>query len=151
MDIRFRKRLRQKIVVTSTGCWLLTTSLHKNGYAAIGYRGKAWLAHRAVYTEYKGEIPEGMQVMHSCDVRNCVRPTHLSVGTQIDNEKEKFERGRASLGEQHYASVLTEELVRKLRQEYTPGDSWMALEKKYGINRGVIRPAVLGRTWRHVK
>ena len=64
--------------------------------------------------------------------------------------KDMVFKGRSNAGQKHYKSVLNDDLVRKLRSEYTPGDSWMSLEKKYGINRGVIRSAVLGLTRRDV-
>lgn len=151
MNQKFRTRLESKIEVDSNGCWLLKTSILANGYAYLSYRGKSWLAHRAVYTEYHCEIPEGLLVLHRCDVRNCVCPDHLFLGDHVMNAEDMLYKNRGSVGEKHYSAVLTEDLVRQLRKEYVPGDSWMALEKKYGINRGVIRPAVLGRTWKHVK
>lgn len=51
----------------------------------------------------------------------------------------------------HIKAVLNNDLVRKLREEYKDGDSWMELEKKYSISRGALRSAILRKTWNHVK
>lgn len=148
---RFKKSLEAVVEVTDSGCWVLKTSVRKGGYAVRSFKGKSMDAHRASYLAYVGEIPEGLLVLHKCDVRNCVNPQHLFLGTQADNMQDMLSKGRGSVGEAHYSAVLTEALVRELRSNYNPGDSWMALEKKHGIHRGVIRPAVLGLTWKHVK
>ncbi len=146
---RFKEGLEAEVQHLN-GCWLLTTSIGSKGYAHRSFRGKGIMAHRASYLAYKGEIPKGMQVCHTCDVRNCVNPDHLFLGTQQDNEDDKKYKGRTPKGEGHYSAVLTAELVQRLRKDYTTGDSWMALEKQYGINRGVIRCAILGITWKHI-
>lgn len=43
------------------------------------------LAHRVVYEEVVGRIPEGMQLDHLCRVRNCVNPEHLRPVTIKEN------------------------------------------------------------------
>lgn len=52
------------------------------------------LAHRVAYCVHVGEIPHGINVLHSCDVRNCIEPTHLFLGTQDDNLKDMKEKNR---------------------------------------------------------
>src|SRR4051812_4788550 len=74
-------------------CWLWLGSKDGNGYGQInrGARGLGLVsAHRASYELAHGPIParpgwHGAVVMHECDVRLCVNPTHLRLGTQGDN------------------------------------------------------------------
>lgn len=64
------------------------------GYGA--YRGSA--AHRAVWTAYNGPIPDGLFLLHKCDVKACVNPEHLSLGTQADNIRDMINKGRDRRG-----------------------------------------------------
>ena len=132
-------------------CWEISGAESGKGYVAFGFKGKQGLAHRVAYEIFIGPIPEGLFVLHRCDNRKCANPKHLFLGTHDDNMQDMDSKGRRRSGEKHYMARLTDDLVRTLRAEYKPGDSWMALEKKYGINRGVLRPAILGITWKHVK
>lgn len=81
-------------VVKSDGCWLWTASLQKTGY------GNAWngrsveTAHRLSYRIHKGDIPPGLDVMHSCDVRHCVNPEHLALGDRAANMRDAQAKGR---------------------------------------------------------
>lgn len=77
----------------NTGCWLWTKGTHKYGYGFFKYAGDV-TAHRAGYRLYRGPIPEGMHVLHRCDVPQCVNPDHLFLGTQVDNNKDCAQKGR---------------------------------------------------------
>jgi hypothetical protein len=86
-------RFLEKINKTDT-CWLWTGALNSRGYGSIGVNGKAVSAHRFSYEMYIGEIPEGLVICHSCDVRNCVNPEHLWAGTSADNNRDMFAKDR---------------------------------------------------------
>ena len=81
-------------VNVSSGCWLWFGIVNKKGYGKFRLSGKFVGAHRAAYELFKGEIPSGKWVLHTCDVPNCVNPEHLYTGTQSDNERDKVSRGR---------------------------------------------------------
>ena len=52
------------------------------------------LAHREAYRLFVGELVEGLVVMHSCDNPRCIEPTHLSLGTQLENISSAASKGR---------------------------------------------------------
>jgi hypothetical protein len=74
----------------SDECWPWLGSRTVNGYGRLGNR----YAHRLVYEQEVGPIPDGLNVLHSCDNPPCVNPRHLRVGTQADNARDALERGR---------------------------------------------------------
>jgi hypothetical protein len=79
-------------------CWLWTGYVQSNGYAKTWYQGRVQWAHRIAWQEANGPIPEGMFVCHRCDVRRCVRPDHLFLGTQRDNMQDAVAKGRTAKG-----------------------------------------------------
>jgi len=78
-------------------CWLWTGGCNSTGYGHV-YRNKTKrLAHRLVYEKYAGTIRDGLFVLHRCDVRSCVNPSHLFLGTQKDNCEDRDAKGRFRL------------------------------------------------------
>lgn len=80
--------------VTETGCWLWMQYVGKNGYGQLSRGSKLHYLHRLSYEVHKGPIPMGMHILHSCDVRSCVNPAHLAVGTNQDNIFDSVKKGR---------------------------------------------------------
>lgn len=83
----------------NTGCWLWGASLKEGkcgGYGQLKVNGKEVTAHRVSYMIHKGPIPKGLYVLHTCDVRSCVNPDHLFLGTQKDNIHDMMKKGRAN-------------------------------------------------------
>ena len=71
-------------------CWEHDGGLNKrNGYPRVSVRidGKHTrvYAHRAMYVEVYGPVPEGHEVDHKCHNHRCVRPTHLKALLIRDN------------------------------------------------------------------
>ena len=82
--------------VDRTGpCWLWIGAKDGNGRGHLRWRDQGHvLAHRVAWELAYGPIPEGMNVLHRCDVGNCCRPTHLFLGTQADNVADAIRKGR---------------------------------------------------------
>jgi hypothetical protein len=66
-------------------CWEWQGRRNPSGYGEAGRYGKVWLAHRAVYEELVGPIPEGMTLDHLCANRGCVNPNHLEPVASYEN------------------------------------------------------------------
>lgn len=94
------RRFTNKVLLSSSGCWIWGGSLDKDGYGYItitnedGTRSTLKI-HRLAFTLFVGVIPVGLNVLHSCDVRNCCAPEHLFLGSQQDNMRDMFAKGRA--------------------------------------------------------
>lgn len=79
--------------IPESGCWVWMNAL-SNGYGAFTKDQIVRKAHRASYECFNGPIPKGLLVRHSCDVRSCINPAHLLVGTNADNIQDAVRRKR---------------------------------------------------------
>lgn len=72
---------------TNGGCWLWSGAVDEFGYGRINIRGRNTKAHRAAFLEFTGAIPEGREVLHTCDTPCCVNPAHLIPGTHAYHQQ----------------------------------------------------------------
>lgn len=136
------------VTVPEAGCWLWIGSINAQGYGrfSLGSKGQSTMAHRESYRRYIGPIPDGLFVCHKCDTPACINPSHLFVGTQLDNQRDRASKGR-SRGEWNGRSHLTEEQVLEIRSSDLPDIHFSRL---LGIPRSTIAEARLGHTWKHL-
>jgi hypothetical protein len=78
-----------------TGCYLWQGSMSPNGYGVVNIGGRTQSAHRFSWEQTNGEIEDGLNILHSCDVRNCLNPDHMSLGSKKDNSEDMVRKGRA--------------------------------------------------------
>jgi len=92
-----RARFEAKVDRSGPGeCWTWTGARLRKGYGRIRVGGRVESAHRIAWVLANGAlIPEGMVIRHTCDVPPCCRPSHLALGTDVDNTRDMIERGRA--------------------------------------------------------
>jgi hypothetical protein len=88
------RRMASRARITAAGCWEWTGFVMPNGYAEVSFRSRGIRVHRLMYVISKGPIPEGMDILHSCDNTICFNPSHLSAGTDSENIRQSVERGR---------------------------------------------------------
>lgn len=89
-----QKFARYHEVDQETGCWNWLKYVDPStGYGNFRQDGHQ-LAHRWAYATFRGEIPKGMWVLHSCDNRRCVNPDHLFLGNSRDNVLDMVAKGR---------------------------------------------------------
>lgn len=136
---------------TEAGCLVRAVKVYGEVWWGGGQR---MLAHRATYLALIGPIPDGLVVRHKCDVKQCVEPTHLELGTDAQNVRDAYDRGQhhdvRRRGDTHPSAVLTAELVADLRVEAAAGASLRGLARDRGLRYTAVRSAVRGETWAHV-
>lgn len=94
------ERLRRYVDASNPdACWEWTGYRNNRGYGKID---RAY-AHRTSYEVHVGPIPDGMEVMHSCDNPPCINPRHLSLGTHLDNMRDMARKGRSRRGRRREA------------------------------------------------
>ncbi len=149
------KRFEKKFIPEpNSGCWLWTANVNYKGYGQFVFDGVDMGAHRASYRIYIGNIPQGMCVLHRCDVPCCVNPAHLFLGTIIDNNLDKKLKGREGdkKGEKNGRAKLTFEQVQQIKKRYecrSPKHGGVVLAKEYGVSKGLISHIIRGRLWNY--
>ena len=119
----------------NTGCFLWLGSLRgRMGYGGFRYKGKMKNAHQVSYELYKGAIPEGKIVCHTCNNPICVNPNHLYAGSYSDNTQQAVKEGRqfVASGEKNGHSKLTWVEVRAIRKDTR---NQYAVAAAYGISQ----------------
>jgi HNH endonuclease len=158
-DARFIARFEALVMPEPmTGCWLWMGApgdSTKNGqYGRFRLRGRQHAAHRVSWMLYCGPIPEGIEVLHHCDVQPCVNPSHLFLGTNADNVADRVKKGRSGNephpGERHPMARLHEPDVRRIRMRYAHGETGRALAKEFGIAPATLSNIVTRKRWRHL-
>lgn len=88
------KRLYERVKIVN-GCWVFTGSTGNSGYGKLRVgRHQDYSVHRMSFTLLNGSIPIGKCVLHTCDVRRCINPDHLFIGTKRDNTLDMIAKGR---------------------------------------------------------
>lgn len=144
--VRFERAIER---VPIAGCWIWLGTLDGKGYGSFYIRGIYGRSHRAAFLLFRGPIPQGACVLHRCDVRCCVNPAHLWLGTVGDNNADRDAKGRLRplSGEAHGNSKLTEDQVRRI---LTSPKSAAAMAAEIGIGVSNVYFIRKRKGWKHV-
>ena len=139
--------LMNRAYLSESGCWVWRGS-KRAGYGLMNKGGKTVTAHRVCYETFKGPIPAGLVVRHSCDNSSCINPEHLSLGTVKDNVTDREARGRRDVrGEQIGTAKLTVEDVLAIKASKASASS---LADKYSVHKTNIWAIRSGKSWAHL-
>lgn len=123
----------------------------KYGVFKLRSMPSATTAHRASWLIYNGAIPKGLSVCHRCDTPLCVRPTHLFLGTPLDNSRDMVAKGRHVHGERAVHGKLTSKQVLQIRAAYDAGTTPTVLSKRFKLHVRTVWNIIKRERWAHLK
>jgi len=121
-------------------CWVWQGTITTRGY------GQIWdidarrmrVAHRFMWEEANGPVPEGLELDHLCRVRACCNPEHLEPVTRREN----VHRGSAT--------KVTDDQAREIRRRRQAGEEAASIAKDYPISRSSVYAIALGQCRKHL-
>lgn len=132
------------------GCAMWRAGKFGDGYGSFRVNRKHYGAHRASWLIYRGPIPRGKFVLHSCDNPACVNPAHLWIGTAGDNIRDCKAKGRNRSGQLHGElnpkAKLNDRQAVEIIQLYRAGaGSHRALALQFGVSEALVQAIIKGR------
>lgn len=128
-------------------CQLWRARTGEKGYGVFRIAGRNYTAHRIAYWNVNLLDPGEFLVCHWCNVRHCVKPDHLYLGTNSDNQLKceldgrRFKSGSSGSRSKFWDSDIP--VIKKL----TETNSQSAVARMYGVVPSVIRNIVNGATY----
>lgn len=151
----YSENIKQRIINNSkesNGCLEWQGALDKDGYGRIRVGGrKAVGVHRASWAIANNKDPVGLLVCHNCDNPRCVNPNHLYLGTALQNNRDRVNRGRSNSAHGTMLTIakLNPELVTSILNEYQKTDASQAdVAKLFGVSQATISLIVSGKNWK---
>lgn len=141
--VQTAKEIFDRNVVYShvSDCHIWIGPVSTAGYGQTTRAGVPIKAHRWAFELANGPVPDGMHVLHTCDNRRCVNPSHLFLGTHADNMHDKAVKGRAAI-------KLTEAEVIAIRRDTR---SARAIGRAYGLAHQTVSEIKRNKIWAHVE
>ncbi len=125
-------------------------SRDQHGYGRV-YRGtEVGKVHRLSYELAFGPIPEGLDICHRCDNPPCFRPSHLFVGTALDNMQDCKIKDRHSRGVRNGSAKLADEDVILIRTLPALGWTHRRIASRFGVNQATINDVLHRKIWTHI-
>lgn len=132
-------------------CWLWTGAKNSFGYGIVcptssDIKPRRYMrAHRLAFEFTNGPLPEGLSVLHKCDVPACVRPDHLFLGTTLDNMRDMRAKGRGF--DLSPRIKLSRENVLAIRKDRSDGVPNKTVAARYGVTPQTVCAITSRRAW----
>lgn len=159
MDEKTIERFLTRVKRMPDGCWIWQgapspgTKKGTGGYGRIMIAGVQMRAHRVAYEIWNG-APGDLFVLHTCDVRMCVNPEHLFLGTHLDNMRDMAAKGRAGgnhRGVHNGRAKNTPTDVIEIRRLFAAGMTQREIGRRYNLAGTTVHGIVRLKIWAHVK
>lgn len=153
LAVRFWDKV--KIDWRDGACWNWVAGKDDAGYGQVWIDEKRRRARapRVAWFLTTQEWPSKW-VLHTCDNPSCVRPLHLFLGTNLDNVKDRVQKGRSAVninpqpGEKNGNSKLSTEQVLSIRSRYTKGEKQVLLAKEFHVTQALISQITRRTAWK---
>ena len=135
-------------------CWEWKGSVNTNGYGMLGIGQSRIVASRMSWVIHHGYLDNRMLVCHFCDNPKCVNPEHLFLGTNSDNIKDMYDKGRreANRGQKCPTSILKDKDVIYMRENYYPRtkETRDKFARMFGITEGSVQNILYRVSWKWI-
>jgi hypothetical protein len=164
-DDLFRRRTTARLHKSTDkngpgGCWLWTGGTATGDYGTISltipmpggarFRRATISTHRLAYALAKGD-PGDQHILHSCDVRRCVNPDHLTAGTHADNMRDMVAKGRHQRATPKGDAVTTAKHSNadalKVAELHRAGRTSLEIVAETGFKYHFVVNVASGRAW----
>ena len=127
---------------------LWTAGTTRAGYGRFQVGGRPVYAHRLAWELANGPVPDGLHVLHRCDVRRCCTDDHLFLGTNADNNADMHTKGRGVFvcGSKHGMAKLTEAQAVEV---FNAGGTQQDIAERHGICRSQVSHIKNRKNWAH--
>ena len=126
--VETKEDFRERTVEDEGGCWIWQRYVRRDGYGWLWFKGKMQLANRVAWQLFRGEIPEGMHVLHNvadgCVGKACVNPDCLRLGTAKENNNDADTVGTA-----RWNATVPDKIVETTIRRYRNGITQTELVK----------------------
>lgn len=145
-------------VGTDAQCWEYSGPDQGTGYGQFRFPCGAlvpMLAHRLAWQIINDREIGDLVIMHVCDNKRCVNPSHLVPGTQAENLADMRAKGRApklrgKAGEANPAAKMTEQEARSAKAAIRAGADRASVAKVIGVSMAAINRLMSGKSWKHL-
>jgi hypothetical protein len=130
-----------RVEVDENGCWLWQGA-RRSGYGVMRVNGQNADLHRLSWEIHYGSIPDGLLVCHACDVRHCMNPMHLFLGTVSDNQRDAVSKGvkigKVLRGEANGFSHIPDTTVAAVRECRAAGETVESIARTFDVSHGWV-------------